>query len=62
MAERPRIGWIGLGNMGSRMAPHLIKAGYDVAVFDVDPARMAELVAAGAATAGSPGELGAGRD
>ncbi|MBN8944922.1 MAG: NAD(P)-dependent oxidoreductase [Rhizobiales bacterium] len=62
MAERPQIGWIGLGNMGSRMAPNLIKAGYDVTVFDVDPARMAELVAAGAKTAASPGELGAGCD
>lgn len=62
MAERPRIGWIGLGNMGSRMAPNLIKAGYDVTVFDVDPARTAELVEAGAKTAASPGELGAGRD
>lgn len=54
MAERPRIGWIGLGNMGSRMAPNLIKAGYDVTAFDVDPARMAELAAAGARTSSSP--------
>lgn len=30
-----RIGFIGLGNMGARMANNLIKAGYNVAVHDV---------------------------
>ncbi|EXB75213.1 putative 3-hydroxyisobutyrate dehydrogenase [Morus notabilis] len=31
-----RIGFIGLGNMGSRMANNLIKAGYKVAVHDIN--------------------------
>ncbi|XP_047260830.1 probable 3-hydroxyisobutyrate dehydrogenase, mitochondrial isoform X7 [Capsicum annuum] len=31
-----RIGFVGLGNMGSRMADSLIKAGYEVAVHDIN--------------------------
>jgi len=30
------IGFIGLGNMGSHMAAHLVKAGYEVLAYDVD--------------------------
>ena len=40
MADRI-IGFIGLGNMGSHMAAHLVKAGYDVLAYDVDPERKA---------------------
>ena len=29
------VGFIGLGNMGSRMANNLIKAGYKLAVYDM---------------------------
>lgn len=35
MAEIKSIGFIGIGNMGSRMAAHLVRAGYAVTVFDV---------------------------
>jgi 3-hydroxyisobutyrate dehydrogenase len=35
MAEIKSIGFIGIGNMGSRMAAHLVRAGYVVTVFDV---------------------------
>lgn len=38
-----RFGWIGLGKMGSRMAPRLAAAGYQLVVFDVDPERGAAL-------------------
>ena len=31
-----KIGFIGLGNMGSRMSIHLIKAGHQVSGFDVN--------------------------
>ncbi len=31
------IGFIGLGNMGSHMAVHLVKAGYEVLAYDIDP-------------------------
>ena len=36
-----KIGFIGLGNMGSPMAANLVKAGYEVRVFDLVPELMA---------------------
>ncbi len=54
------VGWIGLGNMGSRMAPRLLPSGRRLIVFDTHPDRMAPLVAAGADAAASVGALGAG--
>lgn len=35
-SQRPRVGFIGLGVMGTPMAGHLIDAGYEVTVFDVE--------------------------
>lgn len=43
-----RIGFIGLGNMGGPMAANLVKAGHDVAVFDMASAAVEKAVAAGA--------------
>ena len=37
------IGFIGLGNMGSKMSVHLAKAGYNVSGFDIDNKLMDEL-------------------
>ena len=48
-----KIGFIGLGNMGNPMARNLVKAGHDLAVFDVFPEAIAKLVAAGATAAAS---------
>jgi hypothetical protein len=31
-ADRPRIGWIGIGRMGFALAARLLDAGHDVAV------------------------------
>jgi 3-hydroxyisobutyrate dehydrogenase len=42
-----RIGFIGLGNMGGPMAANLVKAGHAVAGFDVAPAGIERLLAAG---------------
>ena len=42
-----RVGFIGLGNMGAPMARNLIKAGHDVAGYDVADANVAAHVAAG---------------
>ena len=36
-----RIGFIGLGRMGSRMALNLLEAGHTLAVHDLDPAATA---------------------
>jgi len=48
------IGFIGLGIMGRPMAHNLRKAGYPLVVCDLNPAPVAELVAAGASEAPTP--------
>lgn len=39
-----KIGYIGIGNMGAPMASHLVKAGFDVTVYDVRPETVALFV------------------
>ncbi len=51
------IGWIGLGNMGMPMAGQLIKAGYEVCVFNRTKDKMGELEKAGASVAATPKSL-----
>lgn len=46
-----RLAFIGLGNMGAPMACNLLGAGFDVTVTDLDPAKVAALVAHGASAA-----------
>lgn len=48
------IGFVGLGNMGGRMARRLVAAGHEVLGFDT---RAENIGAAGASAAGSPGEV-----
>jgi len=48
-----RVGFIGLGNMGGPMCGHLVRAGYEVSAFDVDPVALSRLRDAGARAAGS---------
>jgi 3-hydroxyisobutyrate dehydrogenase-like beta-hydroxyacid dehydrogenase len=48
-----RIGFIGLGNMGSAMAANLVKAGHDVTVYNRSPAKADALAAEGARPADS---------
>lgn len=43
-----KIGFIGLGIMGKPMAKNLVKAGYDLTVFDINNSAVEELVAIGA--------------
>ena len=43
-----KIGFIGLGAMGNHMAKNLIKAGYDLTVYDLNPEPVKELVSLGA--------------
>ena len=49
-----KIGFIGLGNVGGKLAGSLIRNGHDVSVRDLDDALVAEYVARGAAAAASP--------
>jgi 3-hydroxyisobutyrate dehydrogenase-like beta-hydroxyacid dehydrogenase len=46
-----KIGWIGLGRMGSAMAMNLIKAGHEVTAYNRTPGKMRALAEEGAATA-----------
>jgi 2-hydroxy-3-oxopropionate reductase len=43
-----KIGFIGLGIMGKPMAKNLVKAGYSLVVYDINPEPVKELVKAGA--------------
>ncbi len=54
-----RLGFVGLGSMGSAMAANLLKAGHDVTVWNRTPGRAASLVAMGAKEASSPAEAAA---
>jgi len=57
-----RIGFIGLGNVGSQLAGNLLRHGVALTVRDIDAARVAALVAGGARAAASPRELAASVD
>lgn len=54
-----KVGFIGLGIMGRPMARNLMKAGYELIVFDINPSVVAEMKALGAETAESASELAA---
>ncbi|NLF63386.1 MAG: NAD(P)-dependent oxidoreductase [Chloroflexi bacterium] len=55
MAEQ--IGFIGLGIMGQGMARNLLRAGFDLVVWNRTRSKMDALVSEGASAAGSPAEL-----
>ena len=55
------IGWIGAGLMGYQLATRLLRAGYDVAVYNRTKAKAEPLAALGATIVDSPADL-AGRD
>ena len=57
-----RVAFIGLGNMGSGLAGSLCKAGHEMAVLDIDPAKVAALVALGARAGGSVADTVAGAE
>jgi 2-hydroxy-3-oxopropionate reductase len=48
-----KVGFIGLGIMGKPMVKNLLKAGHEVVVYDIVPAGVQEVVAAGAKAAAS---------
>ena len=57
MGGKPKLGYLGLGLMGSQMTKRLIKNGYQVTGFDPDSNKMNEAVANGVITAASPVEV-----
>ncbi|THF61064.1 NAD(P)-dependent oxidoreductase [Pseudothauera nasutitermitis] len=52
-ANAPRVGWIGLGKMGTPMAANLLAAGFALRVYNRSPARAAALLEKGATLAPS---------
>ena len=59
---KPKIGFIGLGIMGRHMCSHLIDAGYNLSVYDLNPAAVKELTDKGAASCSSCKEVAANSD
>ena len=57
-----KVGFVGLGHMGAPMSANILAAGHDLVVHDLHREAGAEVVAAGAAWAGSPREAARGRD
>jgi len=56
-ADQVKVGFIGLGNMGSRMAQRLLNHGYHLEVYDRDPAKAEAMAAKGGAVANNIFEL-----
>ncbi len=48
------IGFIGMGMMGGGMAANLLKAGFDMAAYDIDPAKNERFAGLGAKIANGP--------
>jgi len=57
-----RVGFIGLGNVGAKLAGSLLRNGFDLTVRDIDRGAAAALLDAGAGWADSPAELAATAD
>src|SRR5881296_2631396 len=51
------VGFIGVGNMGNPMAYNVLKSGFPMLVFDLNPKAMENLIQAGAKRAGSAQEV-----
>lgn len=52
-----KVGFIGLGNVGSKLAGSLLRNGFDITVRDLNEAFVADFVSRGAKSADSPKEL-----
>ncbi len=57
-----KVGFIGMGIMGRPMSLHLLRAGYDVTVYNRTASRCKEVVSAGAKQASSPRECAEGKE
>ena len=52
-----KVGFIGLGNVGSKLAGSLLRNGVDVTIRDLDEAKVAEFAARGAKVGESPAQM-----
>lgn len=62
VGAKTRLGFIGLGIMGSAMARNCIKAGFGMTVYNRTASKTRELAEEGAAVASSPAEVAAASD
>ena len=56
-----KVAFIGLGKMGMPIARNILKAGYDLAVYNRTPDKLEPLLAEGASKAASPREAASER-
>jgi 3-hydroxyisobutyrate dehydrogenase len=61
-ANRTRLGFIGMGNMGSRISQRLLEHGYTLAVYDRNRSKAEAMTRKGASVANSLAELAAAAD
>ena len=61
-ADQVKLGFIGLGNMGSRIARRLLDHGYKLSAYDMDPAKAKAIAAQGGVVAKNILELAAASD
>ncbi|HHY38303.1 MAG TPA: 2-hydroxy-3-oxopropionate reductase [Clostridia bacterium] len=61
-STKPKIGFIGLGIMGRPMAKNLIKAGYDLTVYNRTTAKTEEFRGLGARVGDTPADVAKGSD
>jgi 3-hydroxyisobutyrate dehydrogenase len=54
---KPKIGFIGVGNIGAPMCRHLLDGGYEVFIYDVNPRALDQFLDTSAGRASSPVEL-----
>ena len=54
MPNKEKIGFIGIGNMGSHMATNLMKSGHSLIIHDQDSSAVDNMVAMGAEAAANP--------
>ena len=52
-----KVGFIGTGNMGKSMTKNLLKAGHQLAIYDVNPQPLQELAKMGASVKTKPSEI-----
>ncbi|MFT4211928.1 MAG: NAD(P)-dependent oxidoreductase [Microbacterium sp.] len=57
-----RVGWIGLGAMGAPMAVRLVRAGFEVTAFDVNPRSVTDVAAQGVGAGAGSAAVAEGAD
>ena len=52
-----KVGFIGLGNVGGKLSGSLLRQGFDLRVFDLQPELVQEFVDRGAKAGGGPADM-----